>query len=159
MWVEQLKTAAVTHQKLDRKVAPVHRLWAPKVQRVLECGWVWEDHPLGPQHTPHLWLSHCPVSLHPLTHTHHPTLWMIVFNDSEGSLWVLRRCPLLSSPTTSESSPRASGLAGFVHHHLLLIAHCHSNINSAILTLHPLGRNMCGKTARRAQEQIEWGAV
>lgn len=34
-----------------------------------------------------------------------PSLWMIVFNDSEGSLWVSRRCPLLSSSTTSESFP------------------------------------------------------
>lgn len=45
------------------------------------------------------------------------------------------------------------GLADFVYHHLLLIAHCHSNINSKVLALHPSDQNMCGKTGRRVQRR------
>lgn len=52
-----------------------------------------------------------------------PSFWMIVFNDSEGSLRVLGRCPFaFKSRHIREFPPRASGSAGFVHHHLLLIA-------------------------------------
>lgn len=115
------------------------------------------DHPLWTQHAPQLRgpVTALPGSLYLCLNPPPLSFWMIACNDSEGSLWVPGCCPFTFKFLHIREFPQASGLAVFVHHHLLLITHCHSNINSVILTLHPHAQNMCGKTGRRVQQQTD----